>query len=551
MRTISGSRRLASLLLAWGALSAVGCGGGSSGGEDEPTRGGTLTIAVTSSPDFLDPAKGYTVEASAAHWLVYPGLLTYKHAEGAEGAKLIPAAADAMPKVSEDGTVYEFRLRKGLRYSDGTPVTASDFERAIQRALTLEWGGLSFFTGIVGAEEYLDAGKPGADISGIDADDSTGRITIRLTEADGRFNNILAFPSAGLVPARTPLKDLSSDPPPGLGAYSFGVVEPNRQFVLERNPSFNIPGIPEGNADAIQVKVVESQAREAQDVISGKLDLMLAEPPADLLPEVRTKYRDRYEENVGNSTYYQFFNVEEEPFDDARVRAAVNYALDKRALVRIFGGLLEADCNFLPPGMPGYEKLDPCPYGDPAQPPDLERARRLVADAGAEGAEVTVWGNDEERTRKVTEYYTEVLNEIGLNAKPKLVGAETYFQTVGNADTRPQTGFSAWSQDFPHPANFFFLVTKESIQDTDSPNPGHVADPEIDRRYERLKREPPEPNAREWAELDRLLTSPEKAYVAAYGHAKDTTFVSDRIDFEDCTVYHPVYRDDWSQLCLK
>jgi len=233
------------------------------------------------------------------------------------------------------------------------------------------------------------------------------------------------------------------------------------------------------------------------------------------------------------------------------VRAAVNYALDKRALVRIFGGLLEPGCNFLPPGVPGYEKIDPCPYGDPEQPPNIERAKNLVRAAGAEGKSVSVWGDDEERSVRVTEYYADVLNEIGLNAKPKIVGAETYFSAIGNKRTEAQTGFFAWDQDFPHPADFFFLVTGETISDTESVNPGRVTDPEIDEVYERLKREPPGPNAAEWARLDRLLTSPEKAYVAPYGHAKNTTFVSERIDFENCTVHHPVYRDDWSQLCLE
>ena len=533
------------------AVAALGGCGGEATSSEGPRTGGALTIAQTSNPDFLDPAKGYTVEASAAHWLIYPGLVTYRHEEGEEGSKLIPAAAEALPKVSPDGRTYTFRLRKGLIYGDGTPARAADFERSIQRSLTLQWGGLSFFSGIVGVDEYVERAKPGADIPGITSDDRSGEITIELTEPDGRLMNILAFPAAGLVPADTPLEDLSRKPPPGLGAYNFGTIEPNRQYELVRNRNFALPGIPKGSADRITVKLVKSSQRQVQDVIRGRLDWILDEPPADLLPEIRSKYGDRFEENTANSTYYQFFNVETEPFDDPKVRAAVNHALDKRALVRIFGGLLEPDCNFLPPGMVGYERIDPCPYGDPEQPPDVERARMLIREAGAEGAPVTVWGTDEERSVKVTEFYADVLNGIGLKAKPRIVGAETYYAAIGNVETEAQTGFFAWFQDFPHPANFFFLLSAESVQDTDSVNPGRVSDPEVNRRYEALKREPLEENADEWSALDRLVTSPEKALVAAYGHTKDTTFVSERMNFEDCTVYHPVYRDDWSQFCLK
>ena len=97
------------------------------------SQGGSITISETSNPDFLDPALAYTVEASEPHWIIYTGLMAYKHAEGKEGAELIPGAADAEPEVSADGKTYKFTLRKGLKYSDGTPAKASDFEHTIQR----------------------------------------------------------------------------------------------------------------------------------------------------------------------------------------------------------------------------------------------------------------------------------------------------------------------------------------------------------------------------------------------------------------------------------
>jgi peptide/nickel transport system substrate-binding protein len=541
------------VVLASAALGLLACGGDDDdGGAGGGKTGGSLTIAETSNPDFLDPALAYTFEAAVAHWLIYPGLVTYKHAEGAEGAQIIPAAAEALPEVSADGKTYTFRLRKGLRYSDGTPAKASDFEHAIQRSLTLEWGGLSFFEVIEGVTEYVKGGKEGADISGIDADDASGEIRVRLTEKNGQLNYILAFPSAGLVPGNTSFKNLSKAPPPGLGAYKFGKVEPNRQFVLERNTNFDLRGIPKGNADRITVKLIKSQSRQAQDVIDGKLDFMLDEPSADLLPEVREKYAGKqYEEDVTNSTYYMFLNVEERPFDKLEVRQAANYAFDKRAAVRIFGGLLDPDCNYLPPGMVGYEKIDPCPWGDPDAPPDVEKAKALVKEAGEEGTEVTVWADDEERSKRITEYYADVLNKIGLKAKPRIIGAETYFATIGNTKTKAQTGFDNWFQDFPHPADFFFLFEGGTIQPTNNQNHGLVDDPEVDKLAAEIKAGQADAVAEKSAALDRLMTGPEKAYLLPFGHAKETTFVSERMNFEDCTVYHPVYGNDWSQLCLK
>ena len=352
--------------------------------------------------------------------------MAYKHAEGKEGAELIPGAADAQPEVSADGKTYKFTLRKGMKYSDGTPAKASDFEHTIQRSLSLEWGGLSFFEVIQGVDKYVKDKKEGADISGITSNNATGEITIKLTEANGQFPYILAFPSAGLVPTKTSYKNLSKDPPPGLGAYQFekGSIQPNRQYVLVKNPNFSIPGIPKGNVDKITVKLIKSQARQAEDVISGKLDWMLDEPSTDLLPEIRAKYTgDRYEENTANSTYYMFMNTKAAPFDKLKVRQAVNYGFDKRAAVRLFGGLLTPDCNFLPPGMVGYTKIDPLPMGRPerrSRPregslPDQGGRRR-----GREGHGV---GRRRGALQEDDGVLPDILNKIGLKATPKIIGA--------------------------------------------------------------------------------------------------------------------------------
>ena len=124
-------------------------------------------------------------------------------------------------------------------------MVASDFEHTIKRVLNLESGGSPFYQIIEGATEYLEAGDPEADISGIETDDKTGEITITLAEPDASFSNVLAMWFAGLVPGDTPFKNLTEDPPPGVGPYMITESVPNRQFVLEKNPEFETLGIPE------------------------------------------------------------------------------------------------------------------------------------------------------------------------------------------------------------------------------------------------------------------------------------------------------------------
>ena len=361
------ARRALLLLAAALAMSVIGaCGGDDDDGGDSgdggggaAKQGGSITIAQTSQPDYLDPALSYTVNGWEPMWLVYTPPVTYKRAEGVKGTELIPGVAEKMPEVSEDGKTVTFTMRKGLKFSDGTPLKASDFEHTIKRVLNLESGGTGYL--VIEGAEYIDAGKPDGDISGIETNDKTGEVTIKLVSEDGTILNVLAMNFAGLVPGDTPFKNLSADPPPGIGPYKITESVPNREFVLEKNANFNIPGIPKGNIDTITTKIVKSAERQTQDVISGKLDYMQDPLPADLLPQVKAEYSDRYKDQPSVNTYYFFMNTKVPPFDKKEVRQAVNYGVDSRALSRLFGGRLAPGCNFLPPACRGTRSWIPAP----------------------------------------------------------------------------------------------------------------------------------------------------------------------------------------------
>jgi peptide/nickel transport system substrate-binding protein len=556
-----GRRALVLLLAALSLFVIAACGddddsgdSGDSGGGGK--SGGSVTISQTSQPDHLDPALTYTVNGIEPLWLVYTPLLTYPHKPAPEGSELIPGLAEALPDVSADGKTYKLKLREGLKYSDGSPVKASDFEHAIKRVLNLESGGSAFFLGIDGAQDYVDAGKCEGDIKGIVTDDKTGDITINLTDPDGSFSHVLGMWFAAPVPSDTPCKEMTEDPPPGVGAYMVTESVPNRQFVMEKNPNFPDLGadIPAAKIDKITTKIVKSAQRQTQDVISGELDYMQDPPPADLKPEVKSKYSDRYREQTAASTYYFFMNTRLPPFDDPKVREAVNWGVDKPALARIFAGELAPGCSFLPPGLPGYDEaldVEDCPWGNPSEPPDLEKARQMIKDAGVDGTEITVYGNNDDPTDKVTEAYADMLNQMGFKATPKILDGGVYFQTIGSAKTKAQTGFLNWFQDFPHPKNFFFLVDGKSIQPTNSQNPGNVDDPDITKGIADLNLEPEitDDVAAEWQELNQELV--ERGYIVPYGHRKLSTFFSERMDFENCSLFHPVYFNDYSSWCLK
>ena len=189
--------RKGALLICVALALLVGCG------DDEPRgrEGGSITIGLSSQPDSLDPALSYTGEAWESLWLVYTPLLTYAHEEGTKGTRLIPGLAQSLPEISNGGRTYKLKLRPNLTYSDGSPVKASDFEHSVKRVLANQSGGTPFFLPVAGVEDFLKAGKPDADIKGIEADDKTGEITIQLMGPDGTFSNSLASTFSAPVPS--------------------------------------------------------------------------------------------------------------------------------------------------------------------------------------------------------------------------------------------------------------------------------------------------------------------------------------------------------------
>lgn len=546
-----GTTILAAVLLSGVALPLVSC---SDTGSDQ---GEAITIGSFTQPD-LDPAIGFNIPSGAPLSQVYLPLLTYKRVEGPGGTELIPGLAEAMPDISADGRTYTLRLRKGLVYSDGRRVKASDFEHAIRRLLTLGSPGVFLFERIVGAVDYVERGEPEGDIAGLETDDRTGRITIRLDRPYAPFQNVLALPFATPVPANTPFRNMTANPPPGTGPFEVAGSEPRRQYVLERNPRFEsngIEGVPPAKLDRITAKIITEKAKQAEDVLSNELDYMIDSPPPDMLPTVRERAGDRYEKHDTLNTNWFFLNGRVPPFDDPRVREAVNYAVDRSALERIYAGDLRGGCSFLPPEMPGYDRrfdTSGCPFGASHARPDLGRARKLISAAGAVGAEVAVWGFNQVPQSDVVQAYTEMLNQIGLDAEPRIVDFTVWRPAIGNDKTKAQTGIEGLSppQTFPHPLSFFALVDGDSIQPKNNKNTSNISDPHINRELDRLEaRRDLDAVTGDWADLNRYLV--EKGYLIPFGHRVRGTFVSERIDFENCTEFHQIYLEDWSKFCLK
>lgn len=542
----------------------VGCGG--TAGTSRPTNviepsdlapehvaqdNTTLIIAHKSGPDYLDPALSYKASGWEPLWVCYTPLLTYKHVPGKDGTIPIPGLAEAIPEVSKDGRTYTFKLRKGLVYSDGTAVKASDFRHTIFRMLRLASQGAANFEGIEGVSAVLEEnGKPEGDrklngVSGIVVDDATGVIKVTLVKPNVMFPYVMAMPFGGLVPSSTPIKNLTTAPPPGVGAFKITKHDPRREFILERNERFEVPGLPTAQVDKIVCKIIDNDTQMTQDVMAGRLDYMFEPPAVALRKRVRDKCEDRFKEHITPSTHFFFMNSTVAPFNDVRVRRAVHLAIDREKIASLYGGLFEPGKTFIPPGLPGHAP------DAKASKPKLLQAHKLLKEAGATGTEVVVFGTRDDPGKAVCEYLTGVLNELGLKARFQAENTDQYYVVVGNKrkmEKTPFIGYNTWFMDYPHPGNFFFLVNGRTIQDEGNQNPGMVNDEKINKEYDRLIALA-EPNEKAWAALDRYLVD-EMTYVVPFGSVKYTTFLSSRMD-SGAAYYHLIYQNDYTSFRVK
>jgi peptide/nickel transport system substrate-binding protein len=521
-------------LAAVSMFSLASCGSGSSA-----EQGGTLHGIYASFPDALDPTLSYSQEGWTAMYETYIPLLTYARANGSAGGKVIPGLAKSLPKVSDGGKTYTLVLRKGLKYSDGTPVRASDFKFAAERMFKVNSPGSPFYTTIVGAEAFAE--KKAKEISGIETDDESGKIVIHLTSPRGTFNNELGMPFTAPLPPDTPDEDMTANPPPATGPYAIVKSRPGQGWEYERNPQWaktNAKAMPEfsaGHFDKIKIDIIENASTAVNDVEQGRYDWMQQPPPPDRYAAVKSKFEGtQFRLEPGVSTYYFWMNTTHAPFDDLKVRQAVNYALDGEALERIYAGQLTAGQQILPPGMPGYEKFELYPH-------NMAKAKELIKEANPADRDITVWSNVEPENKEATEYYADVLRKLGFNVKLKQINSETYFTLTGNRSTPDlDTGWSDWFEDYPHPNDFFGpLLSAESIQDAGNTNLAEIDIPEFNEKIAGLAEQDLGPKQEaEYAALDKGYM--EQAPWAPYGSRTVSTFVSSEIDL-DKVVFNPTF----------
>lgn len=502
--------------------------------------------AYTSFPDYMDPQLSWTAGGWTAMYNTYVPLLTYQHAEGKAGTEVIPGLAEALPKVTSDGRTYTLFLRPGLKYSNGAPVRASDFRYAVERMFKLDSGGSPFYADIVGARSFARGQR--THINGIVTDDLSGKVVIHLIKRRGTFTNELALPFVAPVPASTPMEDQSSDPPPATGPYAITNSRPGVGWDYVRNPEWPnngalMPGIPGGHVDSIDISVVRSQWGAVNELMSGRLDWLFDPPPTGRIAEVkagRGGTQLRVEPTL--STYYFWLNTTKAPFNDLKVRRAVNYAVDPEALRRIYAGQVIPTHQILPPGMPGYRRFNLYPH-------NMRIARRLIREAHPADRNITVWSDSESPNNFAGLYYQGVLQELGFHAELKVLSPDSYFEVIGNLKTpNLDTGLADWFEDYAHPNDFLQPLLAAPATPFNNENFPQLMAPKLSARVAKLEQKPGPIDEPAYAALDRSFMK--LAPIAPFGTRTLAASFSRAVDLKGF-IWNPTFESDFTSFQFK
>ncbi|WP_340116747.1 ABC transporter substrate-binding protein [Pelagibius sp. 7325] len=411
-------------------------------------QGGSMTVTYKDDVSTLDPAIGYDWQNWSMIKSLFDGLMDYKPGT----TELVPDLAESY-EISDDGLTYIFKLRQGVKFHNGREMTAADVKYSLERVVNpaTQSPGAGFFGAIKGFDAA--SAEAGTALEGVTAvDDAT--VKIELSRPDATFLHVMALNFAHVVPAEEVEKygaDFGKHPV-GTGAFKLAEWTLGQRVVFERNADYYHEGLP--RLDQIVFEVGQEPIVALLRLERGEVDVAGdGIPPAKFLETKNDpKFKDMIVEGSQLHTGYVTMNVKMPPFDNLKVRQAVNMAINKDRIVRIINGRAVPANQPLPPLMPGYDESYEGFAFDPA------KAKALLAEAGfADGFDTELFVANTDPQPRIAQAIQQDLAEIGIKAAIKSLAQANVIAAGGEEDQAPMiwSGGMAWIADFPDPSNFY------------------------------------------------------------------------------------------------
>ena len=414
-----------------------------------PKQGGAATITFNNDLTTLDPHVGYDWQNWSVIKSIFDGLMDYKPGT----TELEPDLAESYT-VSDDGLTYTFKLRDGVTFHNGRVMTSADvkysFERAVNPATQSPGGG---YFGMIAGYDDVAGGKATA-LSGIETpDDKT--VVFKLTRPDATFLHLMAI-NFGYVVPKEEVEKAGADwgkQPVGTGAFKFTEWAPGQYIKLERNKDYFRAGVP--YLDNVTFEFGQDPTVAVLRLKKGEIDIVGDGIPPAQFAEIMADPANKDLIAEGNQlhTGYVTMNVTQAPFDNVKVRQAVNMAINKERIVRLINNRAAPASQALPPAMPGYNTENKGYAYDP------EGAKKLLAEAGAGEITTELYVMNVDPNPRIAQAIQQDLAAVGIKAEIRSL-AQAEVIAAGGAGKAPMiwSGGMAWIADFPDPANFYYGI---------------------------------------------------------------------------------------------
>ncbi|MEJ7819953.1 MAG: ABC transporter substrate-binding protein [Rubrobacteraceae bacterium] len=471
-------------------LGVAGCGGGGtiSGGEGGGGGGGGNTFVFGRGADSvtLDPIHVTDTESSKVTRQIFDGLLDF----APESTDVAPALATEVPEPEDDGLSYTFNLRKGVKFHDGTDFNAeavvTNFERWRFTDDPLHKGG-----GDQGSDfSYYTAQFGGVDdesvIKKVEAlDDFTVKIT--LGEPQGPFLRNIAMSAFAIASPKALKDDVEGfwQKPVGTGPFKFVKWDKDSELRVEKNGNWWGTDLPpeEGgggpNVDAIVFKSIPDNTSRVAALSGKQLSGADGLTPDDI-PTVSDTDGLKIDYRPPLTIGYLAMNNTKKPFDDPKVRQAINYAIDMEKITEgFFGDTGQVASTYMPPTVPFFnDSIEPYGY-------DPEKAKQLLKDAGQENLETELWYMPIPRPympdgKGIAQVMQSDLEKVGVKVKLQTYEWGSYLDKTGRGE-HPMA-LLGWTGDNGDPDNFLnVLLSSTTATKTDALNIAYYKNDEVDK----------------------------------------------------------------------
>jgi ABC-type oligopeptide transport system substrate-binding subunit len=540
---------IAMLAVGAGLLFAAAFAGGATAGKTPQSKsavakvGGTLRVNLVSDLDYVDPALSYYAPGWEMEYSVCMKLLNYPDKEPPAGSQLVPEAATGFPKVSADGKMYSFTVKKGIKSNTGVELTAANFAAAINRDLNpkMQSPGGPFINDIVGAQAVLD-GKA-AKASGVVAKGQT--LTIKLTTVHPDFLARISMPFFCAIPTNLGIVPEGVNSLPSWGPYYVKSRTPNRQIELDKNPNYKGPRPHNVNKiiytigvslDATLLQIKQNQADYAADGLAPTAYADLAKTYGINKSQFFVKPTLEFD--------YLALNTDRPLFKgNINLRKAVAFAVDRPAMLRQRGAFAGVRTDqYLPPGMSGFKNVNLYPLGGS----NYTKAKSLAQGHTGSGKAVLYTAN---RGAAVNQAQILQFNfkQLGIDLDVKQFARAVQFEKEGTRGEPFDIGLEGWGADYADPFDFInILLDGNTIRDTNNVNFSYFNDPKYNKQMEAAAKLSGAKRYAAYGQLD-IDIAKNAAPLAAFLNRNDRYFVSKSVKNY---IFNQVYGTDLAAISL-